>query len=162
MSTCPRGMGLSPFKNLSTPAKSLIAQCSSPAQRDTSFPLTRQLRSKRRYSRASGVQTMQHPCTSKRSVPGRGASAYGDARYAARPPQAITHSRQQVSKNTEVRAKKQDLEFLGRLKVESCASPPLSLRNPVFRAPQQTFRPPSVGSKPHDHEIELQWGNEFL
>lgn len=156
------GMGPSPFRNLSTPANSLIAQCASPPRKDTSLPLARQVSSKRRYSHASGARTTERRCTWEKSVPRREASAYGNAPYAPRSPQTITHSRPLVSNVTKFRANKQALEFLGHLKVESCAYPPLSLRNPAFRAPQQTFRPANGGSKPPGHEIELQWGNEFL
>lgn len=155
-------MVLSPPKDPSTPAKSLIAQCASPAKQDTSLPRTRQVRPKRRYSRASGVPTTRHRCTSEKSVTRKGASASGDARYAARPPQAITHSRPQVSKSAKFPAEKQDPEFLGRLTVDSCAWPSSFPRNPAFRAPRQTFRPANGGSKPPDREIELLWGNEFL
>lgn len=161
MSPLSRGMGPIPPKNLNTPANSLAAQCAS-AQQDTSLPLTRQPRSKTRYSHASSVRRMGRRCTSEKSAPRRGVSACGNARYAARPPQAAKYSRHQCSQIRNFRAENQDVESLGRLRVESCAWPPLSLRNPPFRAPQQTFRPANGGSKPPGHEIELQWGNEFL
>ena len=94
-------MGPIPTKNLSTSANILTAQCASPAQKDTSLPPRRQVRSRRRYSRAPGVRTMLRRCTSDKSVPRRGASAFGDARDAPLPSQA-KHSQQQASQDHRI------------------------------------------------------------